>query len=104
MVEIKNLEKTAKRIKKAIKSKEKIILYGDSDLDGTTSVIILEDSIKSLGGKITKVYFPNREKEGYGLNRKNHQKYRVANSLLVRAYIVAVGAISTTAMRVIASG
>jgi len=70
MKEIKNLEKTAKRIKKAIKNKEKIILYGDADLDGTCSVIILEESIKNLGGKIAKAYFPDREKEGYGMNKK----------------------------------
>jgi len=70
MAEIKNLKKTAERISKAIKSKEKIILYGDADLDGTTSVIILEESIKNLGGKVSKIYFPNREKEGYGLNEK----------------------------------
>lgn len=70
MTEIKNLEKTAKRILKAIKNKEKIILYGDSDLDGTASVVILEETIKTLGGKVFKVYFPDREKEGYGLNEQ----------------------------------
>ena len=70
MAEIKNLKKTAERILKAIRFKEKIILYGDADLDGTTSVIILEESIKNLGGKVTGIYFPNREKEGYGLNEK----------------------------------
>jgi len=70
MTEIKNLEKTAKRILKAIKNKEKIILYGDSDLDGTASVIILEETIKNLSGKVSRVYFPDREKEGYGLNEQ----------------------------------
>ena len=67
MIEIKNLNKVAARIKKAIKNKEKIILYGDADVDGTTSVIILQDSIKSLGGKITDIYFPDRENEGHGI-------------------------------------
>lgn len=68
-MEIKNLKKVAKRIKKAIKNKEKIILYGDADLDGAASVIILKESIKNLGGKIARVYFPDRENEGYGLNQ-----------------------------------
>ncbi len=67
MAEIKNLKKAAERIKEAIKDKEKIILYGDADLDGATSVIILQDSIKSLGGEISAVYFPDREEEGYGI-------------------------------------
>ena len=65
--EIKNLKRAAERIKKAIKNKERVILYGDADLDGITSVIILEESIKNLGGKISAVYFPDREKEGYGI-------------------------------------
>lgn len=67
---IKNLSKAAKRIKKAVKNNEKIILYGDADIDGSASVMILEETIKILGGNIFEVYFPDREKEGYGLNFK----------------------------------
>jgi len=70
MPEIKNLKKAAQRILRAIKKKEKIILYGDADLDGTCSVIILEDAIKNLGAGDIVVYFVDREKEGYGLNEK----------------------------------
>jgi len=68
--EIKNLKKTSNRILKAIKSKERIIIYGDADLDGVTSVIILKESIKNLGGEIAAIYFPDREKEGYGISEK----------------------------------
>lgn len=68
MPEIKNLKKAAKRIKKAIKKKEKIILYGDSDLDGVTSVLILEETIKNLRRNPELVYFPDWETEDYGLN------------------------------------
>ena len=68
MTEIKNLKKAAERIIIAIKNREKIILYGDADLDGVTSVIILKEVIKNLGGKITAVYFPDREIEGYGIS------------------------------------
>ena len=70
MKKIKNIEKTAERLIKAVRDKEKIILYGDADVDGTASVIILEETIKRLGGKVSQVYFPDREKEGYGLNFK----------------------------------
>lgn len=65
--EIKNLKKAANRILKAIKNKEKIIIYGDADLDGVSSVIILEESIKNLEGETAAIYFPDREKEGYGI-------------------------------------
>jgi single-stranded-DNA-specific exonuclease len=67
-MEIKNLKKAADRIKKAVKNKERIILYGDADLDGTTSVIIMDETIRNLGGQTSAVYFPNRETQGYGIN------------------------------------
>lgn len=67
-MELKNLKEIAQRLKEAIEKKEKLILFGDADLDGICSVIILKDTIESLGGKIFKIYFPDREKEGYGLS------------------------------------
>lgn len=70
-LEIKNLKKAAQRIKKAIEKKEKILLFSDSDLDGVTSLIILEEAIKSLGGEIKAVCFSERNlKEMYGLNKE----------------------------------
>lgn len=68
MIEIKNLKKVADRILKAIQKKEKIILYGDADLDGVASVIILKETLKNLNGKVITIYFPDRENEGYGIN------------------------------------
>lgn len=65
---IKNIEKAAERIRKAVQQKERIILYGDSDLDGISSVVILEEAIKSLGGEIDSAFFPDRENDGYGIN------------------------------------
>ena len=70
MKEIKNLKKVAERILKAIKDRERIIIYGDSDLDGTTSAIILKESIQHLGGKVEVIYFSNRETDGYGISEK----------------------------------
>jgi single-stranded-DNA-specific exonuclease len=67
-MEIKNLKKAASRILKAIKQGEKIILYGDADLDGVASVIILKETIKNLNGEIATIYFPDREVEGYGIS------------------------------------
>jgi len=67
---IKNLKEAAERIKQAVQKKERIILYGDSDLDGISSVVILEEAIKSLGGHIDSAFFPDRERDGYGINLK----------------------------------
>ncbi|OGZ20866.1 MAG: hypothetical protein A2W71_02695 [Candidatus Nealsonbacteria bacterium RIFCSPLOWO2_02_39_8] len=69
-VEIKNLEKAAKRILEAVKAGERIIIYGDSDLDGVASVVILEECLKNLGTSAVALYFYDREKEGYGINEK----------------------------------
>ncbi len=69
-MKIKNLTKAANRIKKAIAQNERIILYGDADLDGVTAVLIADEAIKSLGGRVVAYYFPEREKEGYGVTRK----------------------------------
>jgi len=65
---IKNIEKAAERIRQAVANNERIILYGDSDLDGISSVVILKEAIKSLGGEICCVFFPDRERDGYGIN------------------------------------
>ncbi len=68
MSEIKNVKKAALRIKQAVKNKENIILFSDADFDGVSSLLVLEEAILTLGGKISLAYFPNREKEGYGLS------------------------------------
>ena len=69
MPEIKNLKKAAERILEAIGKRENILLYGDGDLDGVSSVIILKETVRSLGGKVSAVYFPDREIEGYGITQ-----------------------------------
>lgn len=70
MPEIKNLKKAAQRIKKAVKKQEKIIIFSDADLDGTTAAIILQETIANLGGRVSLVYFPDREQDGYGLGKE----------------------------------
>ena len=70
MPKIKNLQKAAIRVLKAVEQKEKFIIYGDADLDGVASVIILKESIRNLGGDVAAIYFPDRETEGYGITEK----------------------------------
>jgi len=54
------------RIKTAIQSKEKILIYGDYDVDGTVSVVILKKAIEMSGGEAS-YHVPHRLKEGYGM-------------------------------------
>ena len=56
------------RILKAIENKEKIIIYGDYDADGITSITVLKSFFKDIGVEVSS-YIPNRLEEGYGLNK-----------------------------------
>ena len=66
----KGVKEFISRILQAITKGEKIILFGDADPDGVASVIILKEALEILGNPCFFVYFPNREKEGYGLNKR----------------------------------
>ena len=64
-----DMEKAVDRIIKAIENKEKIMIYGDYDVDGITSVTVLKSFLLERGANVTE-YIPNRLEEGYGLNKK----------------------------------
>ncbi len=67
---MKDMEKAVERIDKAIHSKEKILVFGDYDVDGTTAVASFYQFISSLHNKeLTDFYIPNRYKEGYGISK-----------------------------------
>src|SRR5437870_5006298 len=59
--------KAAERICCAIRAGEKIVIYGDYDVDGITATAILWHAIRLLGGDVD-YYIPHRIDEGYGLN------------------------------------
>ena len=65
--EIKDMDKAAARIRKAIEEKEKILIYGDYDADGVTSTALLYLYLKSENADVI-TYIPDRNSEGYGLN------------------------------------
>lgn len=81
---MKHLTEAAQRIKEAVDNKERIILYSDSDLDGTCSAVIMKEAISSIGEQVTEVCFPNREKNGHGLNETSLKELeRHAPALLI---------------------
>ena len=82
---IKNLDKAATRLKKAVKKGERIILYGDADLDGVCSAIIMQETLKSLGGNVVRVYFPDRENDGYGITLKALKELKTFSPALLCA-------------------
>ncbi len=63
-----DMEIAVNRIIKAINDKEKVIIYGDYDVDGITSTSVLKKFLEERGLDI-ETYIPNRLNEGYGLNK-----------------------------------
>lgn len=63
-----DMEIAVERIIKAIDNQEKVIIYGDYDVDGITSITVLKKFLKTCGLEAD-YYIPNRLSEGYGLNR-----------------------------------
>ncbi len=70
---MKDMEIAVERIVKAIERKEKVIIYGDYDVDGITSTTVLKKFLKDLGLEVS-YYIPNRLNEGYGLNKTAVEK------------------------------
>lgn len=63
-----DMEIAVERIIKAINNQEKVIIYGDYDVDGITSITVLKKFLKTCGLEAD-YYIPNRLSEGYGLNK-----------------------------------
>jgi single-stranded-DNA-specific exonuclease len=65
---LKDAEKAAQRIIKAIEANEKIVVYSDYDADGIPAGVIFHDFFKKIGFKNFTNYIPHRHDEGFGLN------------------------------------
>ena len=65
---MKDMQKAVDRIEHALKSNHKILVYGDYDVDGTTSVATLYQFLNQLTDNLD-YYIPHRYKEGYGISK-----------------------------------
>ena len=65
--QLKDMKKATDRIFQAIENEENIMIYGDYDVDGTTSVALVIDYLQHFTDRLTP-YIPDRYKEGYGLS------------------------------------
>ena len=61
------MNRTVDRIRRAIKAKEPIAIYGDYDVDGVTATALLVQTLAAFGANV-RPYIPHRAEEGYGLN------------------------------------
>ncbi|GAB3499549.1 single-stranded-DNA-specific exonuclease RecJ [Spirosoma knui] len=71
---MKDMDRAIERLKRAMKpgQEEKILIYGDYDVDGTTSVALVYGFLKNYHAKID-YYIPDRYKEGYGISTQGIQ-------------------------------
>ncbi|MGO9256416.1 MAG: single-stranded-DNA-specific exonuclease RecJ [Bryobacteraceae bacterium] len=63
---LRGMPEAVARLGEAIRAAEKILIYGDYDVDGTTSVVLLTKAIELAGGKAD-YHVPHRLKDGYGM-------------------------------------
>ena len=66
---MKDMDKAINRIEEALKKREKILIYGDYDVDGTTAVSLVYLFLRKLTDQID-FYIPDRYTEGYGISSK----------------------------------
>jgi len=81
---MKGMKKAVDRIEKAIKNNEKILVYGDYDVDGTTAVSIVYSYLKDIYDQIDS-YIPDRYTEGYGISIQGIDLAAAQNFTLVIA-------------------
>ncbi len=79
---LKDMDKAVSRIRKAISNGEKIMIFGDYDVDGVTSVATLMRYLASKGANVD-YYIPERVSEGYGLNKNAIDKFLIQNVSLI---------------------
>ena len=66
---MKDMNEAVNRILQAIENKEPMMIFGDYDVDGTSSVALLSSFLKDIGAKLS-TYIPDRNNEGYGISLK----------------------------------
>lgn len=66
---MKDMDSAVARLKRAIDLSEKILIYGDYDVDGTMAAVILSTALRSLGAQV-ETHIPDRFTDGYGMQQR----------------------------------
>ncbi len=68
---LRDMEQAVERLRRAVRDRERVMIVTDFDVDGTTSSVILSQTLKLLGGgDLISCYIPDRFTEGYGLSKQ----------------------------------
>ncbi|MDP1837732.1 MAG: DHH family phosphoesterase, partial [Reyranella sp.] len=79
---LKDMDAAVARLVRAVQGGERIVVFGDYDVDGATSSALLLRFFRSVGGNIG-VYIPDRRKEGYGPNAPALVKLKAEGAAVV---------------------
>jgi len=79
---LRDMNKAIRRINSAVVKNQKIVIYGDYDIDGITACALLMDFLQSIGASVS-IYIPDRFEEGYGLNSSALQEIKDKGNDLV---------------------
>ncbi len=88
-----DMEKAVRRIRDAVSIREKIVVYGDYDVDGVTGAAILFLALKDMGAAV-ECYIPDRMTEGYGLNSGAIRKIKASGAGLAVTVDCGIGALA----------
>ncbi len=73
------IEEISSYLKRSIDENKKILIYGDYDCDGIMATSIIFNMLNQYKGYVPGFYIPNREIDGYGLNKKNIERFKELN-------------------------
>ncbi|MBR1994335.1 MAG: single-stranded-DNA-specific exonuclease RecJ, partial [Alistipes sp.] len=65
---MKDMDRAVERVEQAVRRGEKIMVYGDYDVDGCTAVALVYKFLRQIGHKNLTFYIPDRYTEGYGIS------------------------------------
>lgn len=94
---MKDMEKAVDRLMQAINKNERILVYGDYDVDGTTSVSVFYGFLKQYYKNI-EYYIPDRYKEGYGVSKAGIEYARNTNAALIISLDCGIRAVDMVAL------
>jgi single-stranded-DNA-specific exonuclease len=77
---MKDMDTAVRRIHDAILHRERILIFGDYDVDGVTAVVLITEFLITAGAKVS-FYIPHRETEGYGLKPSHISDPAITNAI-----------------------
>ncbi len=93
---MKDMEQAAERLAEAVLTHEKVLVYGDYDVDGVTSTVMMTSFLRDLGVDV-EFFIPHRSKHGYGLCNAGFDFARARDCSLVVALDCGITAIEPAA-------